>query len=112
MTLYAETRHLSWKSIRRYGRSKLPSSYSSEVRFFALRGFLMSVEFTLELEYQPARAATAAMSLPLTATRSNYTVKYADTYTRVTKLRGSSVQLCLQQPHMPSLLYLCSPKAL
>ena len=66
----------------------------------------------LELEYRHARAATAAMSLPLTATRSNYTVKYADAYTRVTKLRGSSVQLCLLQPRMSSFLYLCSPKAL
>ena len=32
MTVYVETRHLSWKSIMRYGRSKLPSWYASEVR--------------------------------------------------------------------------------
>ena len=30
----------------RYGRSKLPSSYTSEVSFFALRGSLMIVEFS------------------------------------------------------------------
>ena len=46
VTVYAETRPLSWKSIRRYGHSKLPSSYTSEVVFFALRGFLMIVEFS------------------------------------------------------------------
>ena len=39
-------------------------------------------------------------------------IQYADAYTRVTKLRGSSVQLCLQQLRMPSFLYLCSPKVL
>ena len=47
VTVYAETRHLSWKSIiRRCVRSKLPSSCTSEVRFFALRGSLMIVEFS------------------------------------------------------------------
>ena len=80
----------------RYGRSKLPWSYTSEVCFFALRNDRRIYLSALELEYGHVRAATAAMSLPLTATRSNYTVKYADTYMRVMKLRGSSVQLCLQ----------------
>ena len=74
VTVYAETRHLSWKS---YGRSKLPSSYTSEVSFLY---YGVIVGFTLELEYRHARAATAAMLLPLTAMRSNYTVKYADAY--------------------------------
>ena len=41
----------------------------------------MIVEFSYLLEYRHARAAMAAKSLPLTAMRSNYTVKYADAYT-------------------------------